>query len=59
MRHRRARTRRSVRPRNRAKVRFHYKEQYGVIVIRRDERHQRVVYERLARQGLTCRVVVV
>ncbi|MCT4685405.1 MAG: hypothetical protein N4A39_16915 [Roseicyclus sp.] len=34
-----------------------YKQQFGVIVIARDEDHQRRVYERLVKQGLTCKVV--
>lgn len=34
-----------------------YAEQYGVIVICRDEAHQRAVYEQLQGEGLRCRVV--
>jgi hypothetical protein len=35
-----------------------YKEQYGVIVICKDEADQRSVYEKLTGQDLECRVVV-
>ena len=55
----RTRARRHYRPRNRAQVRFRYKEQFGVIVICRDERDQRRIYNRLTRQGLACKVVCV
>lgn len=34
-----------------------YKEQYGVIVTCRDERHQETVFNRLAEQGFDCKVV--
>lgn len=51
--------RRSYRPRNRFNVTFRYKPQYGVIVVCKDEPHQRALYNRLARQGLSCKVVVV
>lgn len=34
-----------------------YREQYGVIVICRDERHQRRVYEALKSDGHAVRVV--
>lgn len=34
-----------------------YREQYGVIVICRDERHQRAVYELLHTAGMACKVV--
>jgi hypothetical protein len=47
-------------PRNRATGRpgHNYRSQYGVIVICRDERHQRSVYESLAAKGLKVKVVV-
>ena len=51
--------RRSNPPRNRAQVTFRYREQYGVIVICRDEAEQRRIYNALARKGLTVKVVVV
>ena len=34
-----------------------YREQYGVIVICRDETHHRLVFEALRDQGHDCRVV--
>lgn len=55
----RTRKRAHYRPRNRSQIRFHYKEQFGVIVVCRDERDQRRVYHKLSRQGLACKVVVV
>lgn len=36
-----------------------YREQYGVIVICRGESHQREIYERLKKEGLTLKVVTV
>ena len=38
---------------------FNYKEQYGVIVISKDEKEQREIYERLLAQGLTLKIVTV
>lgn len=38
---------------------FKYQQQYGVIVICKDEAEQKVVYERLVAQGLTLKVVCV
>ena len=38
---------------------FNYKEQYGVIVICKDEKEQREIYERLLAQGLTLKIVTV
>lgn len=38
---------------------FHYKEQYGVIVICEDEKQQQEVYERLLAEGLTLKIVTV
>lgn len=38
---------------------FSYKEQYGVIVICKDEKEQREIYERLLAQGLTLKIVTV
>lgn len=38
---------------------FKYQQQYGVVVICKDEAEQRVVYERLLAQGLTLKVVCV
>lgn len=35
-----------------------YREQYGVIVVCKDEDNQRELYERLTEEGLDCRVVV-
>ena len=34
-----------------------YKEQYGVIILCRDEQEQAEVYERLVKDGLNCKVV--
>lgn len=36
---------------------FKYKEQFGVIVVCRDEAEHRAVYERLKAEGYKCRVV--
>lgn len=38
---------------------FNYREQYGVIVICKDEKEQREIYERLLAEGLTLKVVCV
>lgn len=38
---------------------FKYKQQYGVVVICKDEPDQMAVYERLKAQGLTLKVVCV
>ena len=38
---------------------FNYKEQYGVIVICKDEKQQREIYERLLAEGLTLKIVAV
>lgn len=38
---------------------FNYKEQYGVIVICKDEREQKRIYDMLKAQGLTLKVVSV
>ena len=38
---------------------FNYTEQYGVIVICKDEKEQREIYERLLAQGLTLKIVTV
>lgn len=38
---------------------FKYKQQYGVVVICKNEEEQKVIYERLAAQGLTLKVVCV
>ncbi|OAV69159.1 hypothetical protein Barb6_01982 [Bacteroidales bacterium Barb6] len=38
---------------------FKYKEQYGVIVICRDENEQREIYDSLLKKGLTLKVVTV
>lgn len=38
---------------------FNYKQQYGVVVICKDEAEQMAVYERLKAQGLTLKVVCV
>jgi hypothetical protein len=42
-----------------AKAQFKYRQRYGVIVVCEDERHQRRVFERLRRDGLNLKVVVV
>ena len=36
---------------------FNYEEQYGVIVIRQDEKEQREIYERLLAEGSTLKTV--
>lgn len=38
---------------------FNYKEQYGVIVICKDEKEQQEINERLLAQGLTLKIVAV
>lgn len=38
---------------------FNYKEQYGVIVICKDEKEQQEIYDRLLAQGLTLKIVAV
>lgn len=35
-----------------------YKQQYGVIIICKDEKQQRLVYEKLLKQKYTLRIVV-
>lgn len=41
------------------KKEFKYKEQYGVIVICETEEHQKAVFERLQKKGLTLKIVTV
>jgi hypothetical protein len=38
---------------------FKYQQQYGVIVVCRDEAHQERVYTTLSARGLKCKVVTV
>ena len=38
---------------------YNYKEQYGVIVLCKDEQEQEAVYNRLAEEGYECKVVAV
>jgi hypothetical protein len=38
---------------------FNYKQQYGVIVICKDEKEQQEIYETLRKMGLTLKVVTV
>lgn len=38
---------------------YNYKQQYGIVVICKDEEEQKAVYERLKAQGLTLKVVCV
>lgn len=38
---------------------YTYKEQYGVIVICKDEQEQKKIYEKLRIDGLTLKVVAV
>lgn len=38
---------------------FNYKQQYGVIVICKDEKEQKEVYDQLLAEGLTLKVVTV
>ena len=38
---------------------FRYRQQFGVIVTCKNERHQRRVYNVLTRRGLACKVVTV
>lgn len=38
---------------------FKYKEQHGVIVIRKDQEEQQRVYEQLLAQGFNLKIVVV
>jgi hypothetical protein len=43
----------------RGKNGYRYRQQYGVIVICKNERHQARVYNVLRRRGLDCKVVTV
>ena len=43
----------------RKKKQFNYKEQYGVIVICKDEEEQKAIFEKLQKEGLTLKVVTV
>lgn len=38
---------------------FKYRQQFGLVVVCRDEPHQMAVYQQLLREGHTVRVVVV
>ena len=38
---------------------FSYKQQYGVIVVCKDEKEQMKIYDELKKQGLTLKVVTV
>ena len=38
---------------------FNYKQQYGIIVICKDEKEQQEIYEMLLKLGLTLKVVTV
>lgn len=38
---------------------YTYKQQYGVVVICKDEDEQKAVFERLSQEGLTLKIVVV
>ncbi|WP_302849313.1 hypothetical protein [Sinomicrobium kalidii] len=38
---------------------INYREQYGVIVICKDEKHQQELYEKLKKEGLKLKVVTV
>ena len=38
---------------------FNYKQQYGVIVICKDEKEQQEIYEKLRKLGITLKVVTV
>lgn len=49
----------SVTLRKKRMANFTYKQQYGVVVICKDEAEQMAVYERLRAQGLTHKVVCV
>ena len=40
-------------------TKFNYKQQYGVIVICKDEKEQQEIYEMLRKLGLTLKVVTV
>jgi hypothetical protein len=44
-------------PLTRPRPQGRYKEQYGVIVVCKDEREQRRVYRSLRSQGFVCKVV--
>jgi hypothetical protein len=51
--------RKPYQPRERSKITFRYRRQFGVIVIVEDEKEQARVYARLVKSGLRCRVVAV
>lgn len=38
---------------------FKYREQYGVIVMCNDEKHQQTLFNKLKKQGHKCKVVTV
>jgi hypothetical protein len=38
---------------------FNYRQQYGVIVVCKDEKEQEAIYDRLRNDGLTCKIVCV
>lgn len=38
---------------------YRYRQQFGVIVICTNELHQAKIFNRLKRQGMTCKVVTV
>jgi hypothetical protein len=38
---------------------FNYRQQFGVIVICKDEKDQEAIYSRLHGEGLTCKIVCV
>jgi predicted 3-demethylubiquinone-9 3-methyltransferase (glyoxalase superfamily) len=44
---------------NKKTKQFNYKEQYGVIVICKDEDDQKAIFERLQKEGLKLKVVTV
>lgn len=37
---------------------FRYREQYGVIIICKDEKHQKCIYEKIKKMGYKLKVVV-
>ncbi len=56
---RRARRRTAYKPKPRERVTYRYRRQYGLIIVCKDETHQRSLFEQLGKRGLQCRVVCV
>lgn len=51
--------RQKYQPKDRSKITFRYRRQFGIIVLVEDEREQARVYNKLNKSGLRCKVVAV